>query len=274
MRDLVSVVITTRNSIQTIESCLQSIKKQSYPQNKIEIIVVDNNSDDKSIKIASLYTAKVYNHGPERSAQRNFGAKKAAGEYLLYLDADMWLSNNVIAECVNKFDKKDKLLALYIPEIIIGDSWLSYILRFERQFYNATAIDAVRFIKKNIFDKVGGFDEALTGPEDWDLDKKIRSKGAVNIISSPLYHDQTSLSLSNFLDKKGYYSKSFDSYIKKWGNEDFDIRRQFGFYYRFLGVFIEKGKWKKLIKNPLLAASMVVLRFLVGLQLLRQRLFH
>ncbi len=62
---LVSVIIPTRNSTRTIEICLQSIKKQSYPKN--EIIVVDNYSWDKTKKIAQKY-AKVYNKSPERSS--------------------------------------------------------------------------------------------------------------------------------------------------------------------------------------------------------------
>ena len=62
---LVSVIIPTKNSTRTIEICLQSIKKQSYP--KIEITVVDNYSRDKTKEIAQKY-AKVYNKGTERSS--------------------------------------------------------------------------------------------------------------------------------------------------------------------------------------------------------------
>ena len=103
MSPLVSVVITTKNEEKNIENCLKSILKQTYPRDKIEIIVVDNNSTDRTKEIARRYTDKVYNKGPERSAQRNFGAKQAKGEYYLYLDADMILSPNVISECVEKF---------------------------------------------------------------------------------------------------------------------------------------------------------------------------
>ena len=74
---LVSIVVTTKNEEKNIENCLNSIKNQNYPQNKIEIIVVDNNSIDKTKQIALRYTDKVYNFGPERSAQRNFGVKKS-----------------------------------------------------------------------------------------------------------------------------------------------------------------------------------------------------
>ena len=74
---LVSVIVPTKNSEQFLEKCLDSIKKQTYK--RVEIIVVDNNSTDNTKKIARKFTNKVFNKGPERSAQMNFGAKKAKG---------------------------------------------------------------------------------------------------------------------------------------------------------------------------------------------------
>lgn len=82
----VSVIITTKNEEENIANCLESIKQQTYPQEKIEIIVVDNNSVDKTKEIALKYTDKVYNFGPERSAQRNFGIRQARREYILSLE--------------------------------------------------------------------------------------------------------------------------------------------------------------------------------------------
>src|SRR5688500_6010720 len=95
---LVSVIITTRNEEQVIERLLTSVKAQTYPE--IELLVVDNNSEDNTKKITQKYTSKVYDFGPERSAQRNYGASKAKGSYLLFLDADMKLEKDVISECV------------------------------------------------------------------------------------------------------------------------------------------------------------------------------
>ena len=65
---LVSIVITTRNSAQTLCTLLKSIKGQSYKS--IEIIVVDNDSTDKTKEIAYRYTRKVYDKGPERFAPK------------------------------------------------------------------------------------------------------------------------------------------------------------------------------------------------------------
>lgn len=267
MNPFVSVVITTKNEEKNIENCLKSIKEQTYPQDKIEIIVVDNDSTDKTKEIAKKYTNLIFDKGPERSSQRNFGVRQSNGEFFLYLDADMVLHKDVIKECVEKIGNR-QLVGLHIPEIITGDGFWSRVRRFERSFYNATPIDCVRFVKKEKFLEVGGFDETMTGPEDWDFDKKIRSAGKVALIKNPIYHNETEFNLAKYLSKKAYYAKSFDKYIEKWGKGDPDIKKQFGFYYRFVGVFIENGKWKKLLSHPILASGMYFLRFLVGLKFL------
>lgn len=138
-----------------------------------------------------------------------------------------------------------ELVALYIPEIIMGNSFWCKVRRFERSFYDGTVIDCARFIEKNKFMEVEGFDESMSGPEDWDLDRKLRQIGKVGLIKSPIYHNEAEFDLKKYLNKKSYYAKSFGAYISKWGADDPEIKKQFGFYYRFIGVFIENGKWKK-----------------------------
>ena len=261
----ISVIVTTRNEELNIKKCLASVKNQSYPKNKIELIVVDNNSTDKTKIIAKKYTEKVYNLGPERSAQRNFGIAKARAGYVLYLDADMNLDKKVLSECVQKMESNKKLVGLYIPEIITGSSFFAKVRRYERSFYNATVIDCVRFVRKDMFEKTGGFDENMSGPEDWDFDKKIRSLGQVDIILNPIYHNESDFNLYTYLKKKSYYIRSFDIYIKKWGSNDPDIEKQLGFFYRFIGVFTENGKWKKILSQPFLFFGIYCLRFLLGL---------
>jgi len=268
----VSIVITTKNAENFIGDCLSAIKKQNFPQNKIEIIVVDNFSTDKTVKMAKKYTKNVFQKGPERSAQRNFGLNKAKGTYLLYLDADMTLSKNVISKCVKKIGKDPNMAGLYVSEIVTGNSYWSRVRRFERSFYDATVIDCVRFVRVSHFKAVGGFDTSLTGPEDWDFDKKIRKRGKIDLITEPIYHNESEFNLKKYLTKKRYYSQSFETYIKKWGKDDPDIRKQFGIYYRFFGVFVENGKWRKIISSPTIFLGVILLRLLVGLSYLWQKI--
>lgn len=267
MNPLVSVVITTKNEEKNIENCLKSILEQSYKN--IEVIVVDNNSSDKTKEIALRYTNKVYDKGPERSAQRNYGMiDKSNGEYVMFVDADMILSSGLIKSCIEFIDEQ-KCLALHISEIVMGKSFWSKVRRFERSFYDGTVIDGARFFRKDIFVKVGGFDETMSGPEDWDIDKKIKAIGKIGLVAKNkeevvIHHNESEFNLSKYLKKKGYYAKSFETYINKWGKDDKDIKRQFSFSYRYFGVFLEKGKWKKMLARPILTLGMYFLRGMVG----------
>lgn len=277
---LVSIVVATKNEEKNIGQCLESIKKQTYVQEKIETIVIDNFSTDKTREIARGYTSKVFKKGPERSVQRNFGIlKKAKGKYVMYLDADMILAPTLIKKAVEKLESS-QLIALYIPEIVLGNSFFSQVRRFERSFYDGTVIDGLRFFKREAFVKVGGFDENLWAFEDWDLDKRIKKLGKVDVLEGYdfervnkvsrltkkafIFHNEAEFRLRNYLAKKTYYAKSADAYFKKWGKNDPDLKKQFGFVYRYFGVFVENDKWKKLVGHPILTLGMYFLRFGVG----------
>lgn len=292
-KPLVSIVISTKNEEKNIENCLKSIVFQTYPKENIEIIVVDNSSTDKTKEISQKFTNKVFDKGPERSAQRNYGMlEKSSGEYLMFLDADMILSPDVIEKCVKKMEGAKDVVGIYISEVVLGKSYFSRVRRFERSFYDGTIVDGVRFIKKTAFEKIGGFDEELYAAEDWDLDKRLKKIGSLKVLEnkgpvdlsnwefkdyilergvnpekfgSVIYHNESEFDLKKYISKKKYYSKNFDKYLDKWGREDPDIKKQFGFWYRFFDVFIEKGRWKRLIGNLHLALGMYFLRFLVGL---------
>ncbi len=267
---LVSVVVTTKNEEKNIANCLQSVVDQTYPRESVEIIVVDNNSSDRTKEIARQYTEQVFDKGPERSAQRNFGISGSRGEYALYLDADMIMGPGVILDCVTRCEEDKNLQALYVPEIVMGESFWCKVRRFERGFYDGTVIDCVRFVRRSAFDMVGGFDESMTGPEDWDFDKKIRALGKVSLASAAIQHNESDFDLKKYLKKKSYYAKSFDGYIKKWGKDDPDIIKQLGLQYRFLVVYLENGKWRRMVTHPILVLAMYFLRFRVGLSFLKR----
>ncbi|MCC6353873.1 MAG: glycosyl transferase, partial [Verrucomicrobiae bacterium] len=164
-----------------------------------------------------------------------------------------------------------------------------------------TVLEGARFFARAAFVGVGGFAEARSGPEDWDLDKKMKRIGAIALAdatrcegSSPhwglgddilrkgvdwrvapaaIFHDESEFDLGRYLKKKSYYIGSFQPYVAKWGADDADVRRQLGVWYRFVGVFWEAGKWHRLVRNPLLACGMYFLRAMVGLSFLWRRSF-
>jgi len=259
-----SIIISTKNEERHLGACLESIDSQDYPKESLEVIVVDNNSSDATKEIAKNFRAKVFNFGPERSAQRNFGVRQAQGKYVLYLDADMRLSPSVISECVKKIEE-DNCVALYIPERILGKGFWVKVRDFERSFYDATCIDAVRFIRRDVFLKAGGFDENFNEGEDWDLNRRIAALGKIGIIGARLYHDESEFCLKSYLAKKSRYARNLDRYIAKWGKEDPLIKKQVGFFYRFFGVFMEEGRFWRLLRHPFLTLGMYFLRGTVGI---------
>jgi len=295
---LVSIIVTTKNEEKNIANCLLSITEQTHPY--LEIIVVDNNSFDNTREIALKFTDKIFIKGPERSAQRNYGMINIAqGKYVMFLDADMILGPKAVETCVSMVEN-GLWVALHIPEFVLGKSYFSQVRRFERSFYNGTVIDGARFFKKSVFEEVGGFDETMSGPEDWDIDKKLKNIGPIGLLPliteypkattwklarliiesgvnpngkwNSIFHNESEFKLVEYLSKKKYYSASIDRYAKKWGRNDPDIRKQMSIGYRFFGVFLERYKWKRFILNPYLVFGVYFLRFLVGLQFLKRNL--
>jgi glycosyltransferase involved in cell wall biosynthesis len=252
MNSLVSVIITTKNEQSVIQRLLESITTQTY--HPIEIIVVDNKSIDKTRTIAKKFTKHVYTAGPERSAQRNYGAKKANGAFLFFLDADMELSKNVVAQSVKVITKSAKIGMVIVPEISIAQKYWEKVKAFERSFYNEGGdeqIDAARFFKREIFALVGGYDENITGPEDWDLPEQIRLKGYKSArIKAWIYHHERINSVWQLGRKKYYYGLRAHTYMSKnkvsvMGAKTIYILRP---------VFYQK--WRKLLQHPLLSVSM------------------
>ncbi len=248
---LVSVIITTKNEESYLESLLKSINDQTYK--KIEIIIVDNNSQDKTKEIARRYTALVFNKGPERSAQRNFGASQAKGEYLLFLDADMELEKSVIEECILEIVKQ-KVGALIIPEKTIGIGFWAKVKAYERSFYvGDQTMEAARFYKRQVFDVAGKFDEEITGPEDWDLSQNTEKKYGVGRIRSYITHNEGRLSLWGLMKKKYYYAKKTRAYLKK--NSINAISPKTIFFLR--GAFYKNPE--KIFSHPILFCGMMLM---------------
>lgn len=91
----ISVIIPTYNEEKNIKKCLDSIFSQKYPRKLLEIIVVDDNSTDKTVEIARSYGAHILYSGKRHGEiSKMLGFKKATGEYAIYFDADIALRGN------------------------------------------------------------------------------------------------------------------------------------------------------------------------------------
>ena len=149
----VSIIIPTKNSEKTLPTLFKSLKKQSFKD--FEVLVIDGFSRDKTVSIAKDNGARVYTVEGERSVQKNFGALKAKGKYLYFIDSDFYLHSKTLEECVNIVERNhDAVVVLNISDP--RPSTVAKIRFFERlSYYMSNIYEAARFIKKEAFFKAG-----------------------------------------------------------------------------------------------------------------------
>jgi glycosyltransferase involved in cell wall biosynthesis len=250
---LVSVIVPTRNSARTLEACLASIRGQTY--GRVEIVVVDNASTDATTDIAQRLADRVEAQGPERSAQRNRGAAVARGDYLLFIDSDMLLRPEVVADCVSTI-RSTGAPAVIIPETSVGEGFWARCRALERSCYiGDDSVEAARFFPRQVFETQGGYDETLVGPEDWDLSQRVAKGLSLPRTAAMIDHDEGRLGLRDQLAKKRYYGASFGLYL---GKQRSSIRRA--------GTLIVRPaylrNWRRLAGHPVLTAGIFSLKAL------------
>jgi len=109
------------------------------------------------------------------------------------------------------------------------------------------------------------------GPDAWDFNRRIKEISKVGIIKAHLYRNEREFNITWYLRKKGHYSNKLCKYIGKWGTDDPEIKKQFGMRCKLINVFVENGKWVKLLRHPAKTFGICFLRFMVGITYLRAR---
>jgi len=101
----ISILIPTLNAASVLGKCLESINKQDYPRNKIEIIIADGGSTDKTLAIARKYKARIYSNPLKTGeAGKAVALKKAKGELIALIDSDNLLPDkNWLKKMVEPF---------------------------------------------------------------------------------------------------------------------------------------------------------------------------
>jgi glycosyltransferase involved in cell wall biosynthesis len=212
-REHIAVVVPTRNSARTIQACLESLRAQDVP---CTVIVVDNGSSDSTPEIAHKLADLVLEAGPERSAQRNAGAAATAAQVVGFIDSDMVLPTNVVGQAVAAIETG--ALSVVVPERTLGDGFWAEVRAYERSFYQGSdAIEAPRFFPRSVFDEAGGFDEEMTGGEDWDLGIRTAGAGPQARITATILHDEGRVRYLDACKKKGYYASGLSLFARKHG---------------------------------------------------------
>ncbi len=187
----ISIIIPCYNSAGTITKLLDSLKDIDYAN--YEVIVVDDASKDNSRELIKNYDVKLIeserNSGAANS--RNLGAKHAKGDILLFLDADTVAEKNMLKE-VNRFfqDNKDAscVLGAYSKEAANKGKFQSFkalieyfwIKDLNKCDYFMPACGAV---KKDVFNKVGGFNTNYKGAdvEDFEFGYRLSKEETINL---------------------------------------------------------------------------------------------
>ncbi|MBD3210166.1 glycosyltransferase [Candidatus Micrarchaeota archaeon] len=187
---VISVVIPAYNESRYLRDCLESVVSVDYPEEKLDIIVVDDGSTDNTLEIAREFREKgaraFSKENKGKGAALNFGLEKARGELVATMDADSYLTRNTIRELIPHFLDRDVMAVTPAVKVRPDNSWIKELQRveylmilFSRKLLSY--IDSVpvtpgpfSMFRAKVFDEVGDFDEHNL-VEDQEIALRIQS---------------------------------------------------------------------------------------------------
>jgi glycosyltransferase involved in cell wall biosynthesis len=194
-RSKISVVIPAFNEEKYLPMCLKSLQEQDF-DGGYEVIVVDNNSDDDTAKVAASFGATVVREKRRGICfAREAGTEKAKGEIVVSTDADCTLPKDWLQKISDTFEKYPEIVAAtgsfqFAPKPRWGKFYSMSLFKAVKHFYKLTGkilyTPASNFaFKKSVWEEIGGYNTALTqGGDENDLFKRLRAKGDAKYISN------------------------------------------------------------------------------------------
>jgi len=249
---LVSAIIPCRNEERFIAFCLDSIIKQNYPKDKLEILVVDGMSADKTKEIVGDFQMKskdldikVFDNPKVITpAAMNIGIKNAKGEVIIKMDAHSVYEKNYILKCVSHLKETGadnvggilkpipfkktliaKAIALCLSHFFgAGSSYFRIGVKEPKE------VDTVAFgcYHKKLFEEIGLYNEKMAKIEDLELNFRIKKRGGKIVLFPDIkaFYYPSSATLKdffkhNFIDgtwsvfslRFGFASKSLRHYL-------------------------------------------------------------
>lgn len=207
---MLSIIIPALNEEKHLSRLLGSIKRQGL--DKYEVIVADANSTDRTVAIARKFKCKVVQGGLPAKGKNN-GAAVAAGDLILFLDADSVLPDNCLGKSLEEYRKRNLQIATFMLMPDSGNKFREMLFDF---FYNIPILVMEKIlphgamgilIEKGIFEKINGFDETIRLAEDHYMTRRAEKLANFGIIrSSKIY-------ISDRRFQKDGWLKTYSRYI-------------------------------------------------------------
>ncbi len=182
-----SVIIPTLNEEKLLPKLLKDLFDQK--EKSFEVLIVDGNSDDRTrnvaLKFQTAFFLRIFKNERKNVAyQRNFGAQKSNGVYLIFLDADVRINASFIFNLKKYIDSKKGLVFIpYIkpenssPEIKATYRLMNFLIEFSQNLDKPFSSSGSMIWEKNFFNLVGGFDENIFIGEDHSIIVKAQKWG-------------------------------------------------------------------------------------------------
>jgi GT2 family glycosyltransferase len=244
---LVSIIIVNYNGKKWLKKCLDSLFIQTHQD--FEIILVDNNSSDDSVKfLKSQYSDKrlhIIEHTENSgfAGGNNIGIEKAKGEFLYLLNNDTWVEKDIIETTIKLFDESNKIATIQTKIQLMnekdqidsaGSFWSNSTLlyhygankesnleKYNQKYKVFTTKAASVFIRKSVLDEIGAFDDDFWAYyEETDLNHRMWIAGyeCWYYPGSTCYHANggTSLTFSNDIIQFHNFKNKIMSFIKNF----------------------------------------------------------
>ncbi|MFZ2783829.1 MAG: glycosyltransferase family 2 protein [Sediminibacterium sp.] len=244
----IDIVVPVLNEEKYIASCLDSILKFKVPENvETEIYIIDGMSRDKTKEICLQYSARhenikyLENKEKIQSCALNLAIKNGTGDYIMRLDAHAKYPTDYLSNCIETSFRTNAdnvggivitlkgddtyhaalVQALTTHKFGVGDS----SFRTEEKMENSSDTVPFGFFKKEIFKKVGFFDQRLVRAQDYEMNRRIIKFGGRIWLNSAIfseYYNQPTL--AKFLNKQFFKEAPYNAYMWYVAPYSFAIR--------------------------------------------------
>ncbi len=236
----ISIVITVKNEADNIAELLDSLLIQEEP---FEIIIVDANSNDGTQEILKEYAekykqVKFFIHAGSRGEGRNFGVKKAKGKIIAFTDGGCKADKNWLKELRKKINEGYDIVAG--KTINVGRFEEIERVKVYYKGYDVTYPSCNLAYRKELFEKIGGFDNRFVTAEDIDLNlRAIKAGGKITYNENAIIYRKTAKNILSFIKQAFFYGYGRKQLALKHGQlwKSYSMEQIFSTHLSFLGLF-------------------------------------